>query len=843
MIPHWYILLAPKEQEKVRTGDQATTVEGMTRCRADSFYLAPGYYREFADWDVYTKVKGVWVRITHRKDVERLDLDPTWDKICYVSWGKSYRDTEGNPTPMDKRISDDPRDIELWKLDKRLVNGKRSGVEHHLSTIASKGAARSGGIQEAVGAVLGKENVGKLVAHWLKTTKVEPTRQAMALKLLSMAQDVLDPASLESLAAKMTSYCAPVPVANFTTSTAHTLEFMKRYPMQRRVTLLLDLWKEQELVATDTCVRVALELLERGGPIRQKALEFMKNLGENHSETVAKLATKNQWGVEGSSILYSTKVRAILDGKPSTRAICAFHPDNTDPTQALRILRDRKYLETKGIALFNEERLSPQVAKALQEELEKTSSIKQTHSPNKCYNLLKLVVAICEVEPAANHLLVQAYAAWSKTYEASDRWANTDVDMAFRGSKLQLDALTVEKIYKIQTELMRKSLGTTETSQNMKIGDEKLPGAGATGWVGCVSSELVARLESQKEVPSQIREQCRMYLDRQSLFYRNEEGVLVSWTDFVKQSTNITKDLPLVLDRYAKEHTEDTYISHYSATFVYAAHLPMSDEEYGQLRELCQTGSRECAQKYNTVAREDICKNMDEVRAGATGKLIIAPGTTFDYRDWAHRALELHAQTTTQEQRKWLIEQSGDADVAYVGWLMTGECDTVQIAGRRDETSSKIQTSSLVSGVDGIVWPEKPKKWEDLPTADYIPWVLPAVHRNLDGRTIVLGGENYDVRVIKNIESLVANAAPNCMGNCTDSYASDIRKGTSLILAIGRGGRTEINVNVYLHNSRSGTSAHGEPVWLVGEIKGPSNKSLDSKQEEAVSKQVAALLN
>ena len=117
------------------------------------------------------------------------------------------------------------------------------------------------------------------------------------------------------------------------------------------------------------------------------------------------------------------------------------------------------------------------------------------------------------------------------------------------------------------------------------------------------------------------------------------------------------------------------------------------------------------------------------------------------------------------------------------------------------------------------------------------------MHRNLDGRTIVLGGENYDVRVIKNIESLVANAAPNCMGNCTDSYASDIRKGTSLILAIGRGGRTEINVNVYLHNSRSGTSAHGEPVWLVGEIKGPSNKSLDSKQEEAVSKQVAALLN
>lgn len=814
----------------------------MTRCRADGFYVAPGQYREFAEWDIYTKTKGVWVRITHRKDVERLDLDPTWDKICYVSWGRSHRDNEDNPIPMDTRINDDPRDIELWKLDKRLVNGKRSGVEHHLSTIARKGAARSGGVQEAVGAALGKGAVGKLMVRWLKTNKIEPTRQAMALKLLLMAQDVLDPASLESLAAKMTDYCAPVPVANFTTSTAHSLEFMKRYPMQRRVTLLLDLWKEQELESVGNCVRLALELVERGGPVRQKALEFIKNLGENHSEIVAKLMAENQGWAEGTSILYSTKVRAILDTKPSTRALCAFHPDNTDPAQALRIVRDRKFLEEKGISLFAKERLSPQVAKALREELEKTSSIKQTHSPNKCYNLLKLVVAICEVDPSANHLLVQAYSAWSKTYEASDRWANTDVDIAFRGSKLQLDALTVEKMYRIQTELMRKSLGTTETSKNMKIGDEKLPGAGATGWVGCVSSELVAMLESQKEVSSQILEQCRTYLDRQDLVYRSNEGILVSRLEFMKQSTDLTKDLPAVLERCAKEHQGDAYVSEYSAAFVHAAHLPMSDVEYEQLRDLCQTGSLECAQKYDTVKREDICKTMNEVRAAVEGKLVIAPGGQFEYRNPAHRALESYAQTMTNEQIKWLIEQLGDVDVAYAGWLMTGECGPVHIAGRRDETSSKIQTSSLVGSMDGVVWPEKPKKWKDLPTADYIPWVLPAVHRKLDGRTIILGGEDYDVRVIKNIESLVANAAPNCMGNCTDGYANDIRKGTSLILAIGRGGRTEINVNVYLDTTGAGRGGDDELVWLVGEIKGPSNKSLDSIQEEAVSKQIKMLL-
>ncbi len=814
----------------------------MTRCRAEGFYLAPGQYREFADWDVYTKAKGVWVRITHRKDVERLDLDPTWDKICYISWGASHRDNEGNPTPMDKRISDDPRDIELWKLDKRLVNGKRSGVEHHLSAIARKGAARSGGVREAVGAVLGKENVGKLIVRWIETNKIEPTRQAMALKLLSMAQDVLDPAGLESLAAKMTDYCAPVPIANFSVSTAHSLEFMNRYPMQRRVTLLLDLWKEQELAAVENCVRLALELVNRGGPVRQKALKFMKNLGENHSETVAKLMAENPEWMEGASILCGPKVRAILENKPSTRALCAFHPDNTDPASALRIVRDRKFLEEKPISLFTDERLSAPVAKALREELEKTSSIKQTHSPTKCYNLLKLVVAICNVDPAANHLLVQAYSAWSKTYEASDRWANTDVDTAFKGSKLHLDALTVEKMYRIQTELMRKSQGTTETSKNMKIGDEKLPGADATRWVSSVAPELVAILESQKEVSSQIREQCRAYLDRQGLMYRNKKGVLVSRTDFLKQSTNLANDLPVVLARCAEAHKERGHCSEYAESFIYAARLPMSDEEYQQLRDLCLTGSPGCVQEYDTARREDVCRTMNEIRSAVTGKFVIAPGTAFDYRNPAHTTLESFAQTLTAEHVKWLIEQLGDVDVSYAGWLMTGECEPVQVAGRRDETSSKIQTSSLVGGVDGVLWPEKPKKWKDLPTMDYIPWALPDVHRNLDGHTIVLGGENYNVRVIKNIESLVANAAPNCMGNCTDRYAYDIRKGTSLILAIGRGGRTEINVNVYLDTMRADHGSEKNPVWLVGEIKGPNNKNLDSTQEEAVSKQIKMLL-
>lgn len=823
-----------EKAEKSRNQPRAATVWCMTRCRADGFYLTPRDHRKFAEWDVYTKVKGSWTRITHRKDVERLDLDVTWDKICYVSWGKGHRDPDGNPIPMDKRINDDPRDIELWKLDKKLVNGKRSGTGHHIDTIARKGAVRAGGVEAAVGSILGKESVGKLVARWLKTAKLEPTKEATALQLLSMAKDLLDPASLESLASKMADQNTPVPIVNFAATAERNLDFLERYPMQRRVTLLLDLWKEQDLTATGTSIRVALETMDRGGMAREKSVKFIKNLAENHSEIVAKLTAKDPWWVEGSSILYGEKVRAILDGNRATAAICAFHPDNTDPSEALRIVRNRKFLEEKHINLFEKKTLNPQVAKVLREELEKTANIKQTHSPNKCYNLLKLAAAICEVDPCAGDLLVQAYAAWSKTFEASDRWSQSDLDTAFRGRKIRLDALTVEKLYKIQTELLRKSLGYPENRGETKIGDD----------ADCISTELVKVLESQQDVPFGILEQCRKHLDRKGLYYVSEEGVRVSWGDFIRQSKNLAKDLPLVLDRCAGEPSAENRISAYCATFARAASLPMSDEEYDRIRNLCLEGPLDTDSKRDSLVGANACKIMDEVRNGATGKLVIQSGTTYDYGNPAHRTLEAYAQTTTKEQRKWLIEQTGDMDVIYAGWLTTGECDLVNTSGHMDDMARKIQTSILLSGVDGVAWPEKPKKWKDLPTVDYIPWLLPGIYKNLDGKSIVLGGENYDVRVIKNIESLVANAAPNCMGNCTDGYARNIRKGTSLILAVGRGGKTEINVNVHLTRDRShpDSMAPGEPVWAVGEIKGPSNKALEPAREEAVSVQISALL-
>jgi hypothetical protein len=73
------------------------------------------------------------------------------------------------------------------------------------------------------------------------------------------------------------------------------------------------------------------------------------------------------------------------------------------------------------------------------------------------------------------------------------------------------------------------------------------------------------------------------------------------------------------------------------------------------------------------------------------------------------------------------------------------------------------------------------------------------------------------------------------MGNCTDSYADVIRKGTSVVLAIGRGDRTEINVSVEKH--------HHNDVWEIREVKGPHNKKLSASMESEVRRQISDLVS
>lgn len=823
----------------------APTVLYMSRCRANSFYLSVGQYRRFDTWDVHTQLNGKWVHITHRKDIETLDTDPSWDKVCYVTWKSLFTGPDGKGIPIEDRITTRPESVELWKLDARLVNGKRSGISHHLHAVAKQGCARAGGTREAVGQVLGSGSVGKYVARWFSEQSVEPTQQAAALKLLYMASETLDAASLESLAARMSDKCVYVPIADFDISTAHNLKFLERYPMQRRVSLLLDVWETQERLATEQCVRVALETLSRGGSAGVKADKFIRDISENSSDIVADVLREGGVNYAHAGGLCSQKVRSILDAKQSTKHICAFHADNDDPTNALSVIRNRKYMETRFVILYKGQTLHPNVAKALKEELSKSRNIQQTHSSTKCHNILKIVIAICEVDPSAGELLFQAYSSWSKTYDARDHWAGGDIDALFKERNLKLDKSTVEKMYKTQIDNAKKSEAAytkkfnknkqsdpgapTGTSDETSALNKTIAEYGGIQELKSVSSVMFSILESQESAPLKIKEQCAHYLRAHGYTWRNSYGKLVDEVTLLEQSAKPEIDLAMLCAK-PTDTRSDRWLE--KVTHI-AARLPVTDATWAEIRKVSDMYYKEQF-RYSSQAYADAITVIDDIRAAVTGTLRVPVGG-LSYSNPVHRALLDHSQTSTKEIRNWLLEHTGDTDVACHGWITTGECNLLYTAGQRDSTSTTIQTRSLVAMQDNVVWPEKPKTWSELPTVDFVPWKLPAVYTKVDNKTIVLNEEEYQVSVIKDIKHLIANAAPNSMGNCTDSYAGDIRRGTSLILAIGRELGTEINVNMYLASSNA--------TWTIGEIKGRHNTILDSALENSIKRQVQELID
>jgi len=107
----------------------------MSRCRRDSFYLAPGVLRYFKDHTLATwnPETGSLVRFFHRSDVAAFAARfPAWDGICLLS-------ERGGLAVLQKTLRADPSKVELWRLDARLVEGRRpadacSYVMHRWAT-------------------------------------------------------------------------------------------------------------------------------------------------------------------------------------------------------------------------------------------------------------------------------------------------------------------------------------------------------------------------------------------------------------------------------------------------------------------------------------------------------------------------------------------------------------------------------------------------------------------------------------------------------------------------------------------------------------------------------------
>jgi hypothetical protein len=123
----------------------APTVDGMSSCRATSFYLAPGVMRYFSKYTLVAVLPdGTMLEITHRRDVARLRRDhPEWDGSTLCAAVSGHEE-------LHDLLIHDPTRVERWQIDERIIEGRRErGGAYELMRLFETGDISSiGGLRQ-----------------------------------------------------------------------------------------------------------------------------------------------------------------------------------------------------------------------------------------------------------------------------------------------------------------------------------------------------------------------------------------------------------------------------------------------------------------------------------------------------------------------------------------------------------------------------------------------------------------------------------------------------------------------------------------------------------------------
>ena len=823
----------------------------MSRCRATSFYLAPNEHRSFEEWSVHTRHNGAWVAITHRRDIERLSDDPRWDQVCYVAFkGPSARAAKDRDIAA--LINQRPEDVEVWRLNARIVNGRRDGIEHHLHAVAKNGSKRAGGTREAVGAVLGISPASKATVKWFEQAGLQPTVEAAALRLLSAAINVLDDSQMQSLVSRLSAISCAVPMPEFDASTLD-FTFLSRYNPQRRVTLIADLWHTHAMKATGNTLRVAQELANRGGPALVQAHAVIETIAQSSPQLVADaLAAELIWFDELTTMV-TPQVLAELVKRPRHRHIVAFHNLNSDPAAALEVLRDKRALENKDLAIPHGP-MHPAVAKAVLDELATTPIMRHTHSSMQCRNILRLAISLAATTPDGAPMLARAYANWTRTKSSLNSWAPHDVSEMFANVTLMLDRASIERLHKTHVEHARffaaylgrrRSHSASANGDNAALlGDGTLDAQGEYARQNAskyFSEGLLALIESQPEAPKSVKLTAQAALAASEWTYRTPTGRLAAWHTRFREHSFEPAELVAAFRAEAAEHNGYERVVPLANKYAVLISQCVHDEDRFQesltaiTDAVAELGAASPDKRMFQIAAGKIAVQARSVRQVVRGEFSVTEllgDASFSNPLWI--ALESHAQQLPPHARAALFQYSKDPDVALQGFILHGQCDVFGVA-KRAPLSADVHVLTLLDGVATVEWPERPKHWSDLPTSDFLPWQLAPVADVFSNKSVIIGDEPYNINVIRDIQQLNANSAPNNMGNCTSTYASGIRQGRDVILAIGRGARTEINVSL----AQSHISGEG---WVITEVKGPQNVAIVPEQERQLRTQLELML-
>ena len=114
-----------------------------SRCRSQSFYLAPNEKREFADSTLAARLPdGTLVSVTHRDDVGRIRQEhPDWDGLLLCG-------PPGGLDALREALNSTPELVEAWYVDERVIEGRRpdDAAAYTLQRAATEGAQAAGGL-------------------------------------------------------------------------------------------------------------------------------------------------------------------------------------------------------------------------------------------------------------------------------------------------------------------------------------------------------------------------------------------------------------------------------------------------------------------------------------------------------------------------------------------------------------------------------------------------------------------------------------------------------------------------------------------------------------------------
>jgi hypothetical protein len=121
----------------------------MSKCRATSFYLAPGTRAYFDTNTLATKgPDGAFVAFTHRRDLEAYEAqNPDWDHVCFLG-------PPGGTPALEEALLTSPERVERYRLDARVINGRSpSGPAQTIYRLHAYGTQKAGGVYQITDAL------------------------------------------------------------------------------------------------------------------------------------------------------------------------------------------------------------------------------------------------------------------------------------------------------------------------------------------------------------------------------------------------------------------------------------------------------------------------------------------------------------------------------------------------------------------------------------------------------------------------------------------------------------------------------------------------------------------